>query len=479
MGCVSLNSGSLSDQDTADKIAAVLAEVAEKSIETIRVVFVDQHGVLRGKTIVARALGSAFDSGVCVPSTLLLKDTSHRTVFPVWSEDVSVADLPLGGAGDVVIRPDPTRFFQLPWSPHSAILLGAVHHKSGAPVSFSSGAVLARSVAQLRSAGYVARFGLEVEFQVFERHDDALGHDHATMPPAPVRTRNLTQGHQYLTETRYGEAETLLDQLRRMAEGLGLQPRTVEIEMGPSQFEFTFEPSDPETQADRFVLFRTLVKEVCHKQGLHASFMAKPNLPNAAANGWHIHQSLTDAATDAALFRPQEDGQVTDAASAWIAGLLKHAQASCVLTNPTVNSYKRFAPFQLAPTGVQWGRDNRAAMIRALLMQDDDASRIENRVSDTTANPHYAFASQILAGLHGLQTAAVAPPASETPYHDDAAQLPKSLIAAIEAFEASTLYRDALGQPFVDYLTTLKRAEWYRYLMTVSEWEQQEYFGLF
>ena len=458
---------------------ALLAKVEETGLETIRMVFADQHGILRGKTIVARALASAFTSGIGVPSTLLLKDTSHRTVFPVWSAGVSVADQPFGGAGDVILWPDPARFFPLPWSPHSAILLCDVCHRSGAPVSFSSGAVLADAVGKLEGAGYRALFGLEVEFQVFERLDPALTHAQATMPGAPVQTRNLTQGYQYLTETRYAEVEGLLDHLRRMAEGLGLRPRSMEIEMGPSQFEFTFDPSDPQTQADRFVLFRTMVKEVAHARGLHASFMAKPNLPNAAANGWHIHQSLQDARTGRPLFRPEADGALTQAASGWIAGLLKHAAASCLLTNPTVNGYKRFAPFQLAPNSVQWGADNRGAMLRALLAPGDDASRVENRVADTTANPHYAFAAQILSGLSGIEAGEPAPRPSETPYTEAGTPLPRSLIAAVEAFEGSAFYRTALGEGVVDYLVTLKRAEWDRYLMTVSDWEHQEYFGLF
>ena len=54
-----------------------------------------------------------------------------------------------------------------------------------------------------------------------------------------------------------------------------------------------------------------------------------------------------------------------------------------------------------------------------------------------------------------------------------------SLIAAIEAFEAGRLFRDALGNDFVEYMSVLKRAEWKRYLATVSEWEQREYFGIF
>ena len=107
-----------SEQNKQEQIDAVLAQVQEQGLETIRVCFVDQHGILRGKTIVASALQSAFEAGIGVPSTLLLKDTFHRTVFPVWSEGASIADLPLAGAGDVLIHPDPTRFFPLPWSPH-------------------------------------------------------------------------------------------------------------------------------------------------------------------------------------------------------------------------------------------------------------------------------------------------------------------------------------------------------------------------
>jgi glutamine synthetase len=460
-----------------DRIAQVLAQIEAEGIETVRVMFVDQHGILRGKTIVAEAMASAFKSGIGMPSTLLLKDTAHRTVFPVWSADVEVSDQSFGGAGDVILRPDPSQFYPLPWSPHSAIILSDVEQRGGQPVPISSRSVLASAVAALEEAGYRATFGLEVEFQVFRVTDPALDHSQATMPPAPVQTQNLTQGYQYLTETRYAEAEDLLDALRRMAQGLGLEPRSMEIEMGPSQFEFTFAPSDPLTQADRFVLFRTMVKEVCQARGLHASFMAKPGLPNAAANGWHMHQSLQDL-SGASVFMPGPDGALTPQASSWIAGLLEHAEACCLMTNPTVNSYKRFTPFQLAPNLIQWGRDNRGAMIRALLTPGDAASRVENRVADTSANPHFALAAQILAGLDGLTRGLQAPAPTETPY-EGAARLPISLLAAIEAFEASDLVKSALGTGFQSYLSTLKRAEWDRYLMTVSDWEHQEYFGLF
>jgi glutamine synthetase len=314
---------------------------------------------------------------------------------------------------------------------------------------------------------------------VFDRVDSGLDHAQATMPPAPISTQNTTQGYQFLTETRYGEAEALLDQLRRMAEDLDLRPRTVEIEMGPSQFEFTFDPSGPMDQADRFVLFRTMVKEVCHARGLHASFMAKPKLAHAAANGWHIHQSVIDQRSGQNVLTPHTSGALTETANHWIAGLLENAAASCLLTTPTINSYKRFLPHQLAPNSIQWGHDNRGAMVRALLYPGDAASRVENRVADSSANPYYALAAQILSGLDGLNRGLQAPPACETPYSGSATALPDNLLCAINAFNDNPLFADTLGQDFVSYLTHIKRAEWDRYLMTVSDWEQAEYFNLF
>ncbi|MDF0595193.1 glutamine synthetase family protein [Psychromarinibacter halotolerans] len=469
-------SGLLSD-DAVARAAELVTRCEAEGIETVRLMFPDQHGILRGKTVAARTLASAFASGIGVPSTLLLKDTSHRTVFDVWSGAAEVDGLGFQGASDVLLVPDPDAFHLLSWSPHSAILLCDVVQRSGAPVHFASRTVLRTATEKLAEAGFAATMGLEVEFQVYQRVDDGLDHAQATMPGAPVTTRNTSQGYQYLTETRYAEAEDLLDELRRAAEVMGLAPRSMEIEMGPSQYEFTFDASDPMGQADRMVLFRTLVKEVCQRRGLHGSFMAKPKLPNASANGWHIHQSL-QTLEGANVFVSDADGVPTAEASAWIAGLLDNAAAACLMTTPTVNGYKRYAPFQLAPNRIQWGTDNRGAMIRALLFAGDPASRIENRAPDTTANPYYALAAQILSGLDGLTRGAKAPPATDKPY-EGADKLPPSLIAAIETFETSTLFRQALGDGFVSYLAHLKRAEWDRYLMTVSEWEQAEYFNLF
>ena len=65
--------------DTSHQSNLETNRATQPELETVRVLFADQHGVLRGKTIVASALSSLFEQGIAAPSTLLLKDTSHRT----------------------------------------------------------------------------------------------------------------------------------------------------------------------------------------------------------------------------------------------------------------------------------------------------------------------------------------------------------------------------------------------------------------
>lgn len=446
--------------------------MAAEGIETIRVVFTDPHGVLRGKVITAAALPGALADGIRVPSTLLLKDISHRTVFPIWTTEPA----PMQGASDVLLRPDPASFrvmppYDLGASPHSALIHCDVTTLNGTPIPFASRRVLARCEEALAKEGLRATMGVEIEFQIFRVTDPRLLPGNSTMPGTPPQVENTTQGYQYLTETRYAEVEPILDKIRRAAEALGLPVRSVEVEMGPSQYEVTFAPASPMETAEMAVNFRMIAKEVCARSGLLASFMPKPALPNAVANGWHIHQSLSDPSGN--LFAGPD---MPERAAHWVAGLLTHAPACCLLTNPTVNSYKRFTPYQLAPTRIGWASDNRGAMVRTLI-EDGAAARVENRLPDSASNPYFALAAQIHAGLAGLHAKTHPPAEMSDPYGNDAPALPASLGEAIAALDASEPMRAALTPEVVDWLLTLKRAEWGRYLSHVSDWEQAEYFA--
>ncbi|WOI57870.1 glutamine synthetase family protein [Palleronia sp. LCG004] len=466
----------LLDAAAQQRAGEILETVERAGVETIRVVFADAHGVLRGKTILAKALPSLFKVGLRAPSTLLLKDTSGRTAFPVWSAEGSpVAGT---GAGDMLMVPAPETFRILPWAPHSAWLFCDLAFTDGSPIPFAPRQVLKAALSRLASRGWSLTVGLEVEFHLFRSTEPRLAHGDSGMPHRPPETELLAPGYQFLAEGVYDRMEPVLDEMRKAACDLGLPLRSVEIEMGPGQVEFVFDPADALSHADNMIMLRAMAKDLAARRGLHASFMCRPRIDGGASAGWHLHQSLVEMATGRNLFVPETEQTLTPEASGWIAGLLAHAEASCILTTPTVNGYKRYQPFQMAPDRVQWGRDNRGAMIRALMEPGDGASRIENRVAEPAANPYYVFAAQILSGLDGIDRGLDAGPPAESPYTSGAPRLPRSLADALTAFHASSLYRTELGPEFAEFIVTLKQAEWDRYATAVSDWEQREYFGL-
>jgi glutamine synthetase len=230
--------------------------------------------------------------------------------------------------------------------------------------------------------------------------------------------------------------------------------------------------------ADAMVLFRSAVKQIARRHGYHATFMCRPKLPNVMSSGWHLHQSLSRDGANA--FVPKSDEEVlSPVGKNYLAGLLAHARGATALATPTLNGYKRYRPYSLAPDRVIWGKENRGALIRVVGGAGDAATRIENRAGEPAANPYLYFASQIHSGLDGIARKLAPPPPADTPYEAKADPLPRTLGEALECLRKDEALCAGLGQGFVDYYCSIKEAEIARFNLEVTEWEQREYFDLF
>ncbi len=460
--------------------AMVEKEVAGRGLGVVRFSFADQHGILRGKTVVGDETASAMRSGIGFTTTLLAKDTAHRTVFPVFTKGGGFAMPEMQGAADILMVPDPTTFKILPWAPHTGWLLCDLYFADGRPVPFSTRQIYRDTLTKLNDQGYDYVAGLEVEFHVFKLEDPKLAPSDAGQPGNPPEVSLLTQGYQYLTELRYDQYDDIYEILRKDIQALGLPLRSLEVEFGPSQGEFTFRPGLNMDSPDTMVLFRSAAKQIARRHGYHVTFMCRPKLPNVFSSGWHLHQSLKDRKTGANAFIPTEESQpLSKLGRHFLAGLLGHAPASAAFAAPTINAYRRYRPYSLAPDRAIWGRDNRGVMCRVLGALGDPASRIENRLGEPAANPYLYMASQLIAGMDGMAKQAEPPPSADTPYETPAPLLPRSLEAALAALKASACYRAGFGDRFVDYFLHIKEAEIARYQLEVSEWEHREYFELF
>src|SRR5271165_7292464 len=142
------------------------------------------------------------------------------------------------------------------------------------------------------------------------------------------------------------------------------------------------------------MLFRSAVKQICRRQGYHASFMCRPKVANVMSSGWHLHQSLIDTRSNTNAFAAPDEELLSRTGRSFLAGLLSHARAAAAFTTPTINGYKRYRGYSLAPDRVIWGRANRGVMVRVLGAPGKEETRLENRVGEPAANPYLYMASQ-------------------------------------------------------------------------------------
>ena len=137
-------------------------------------------------------------------------------------------------------------------------------------------------------------------------------------------------------------------------------------------------------------------------------------------------------------------------------------------------------PIRLAPNRVVWAYDNKGAMCRLVGGMGDPATHIENRSGEPAANPYLYMGTQIIAGLDGIENRIDPGEPVTDPYaQTEKPRMPSSLNEAVDALSASTMFREALGNEFIDHYVSVRRHEIGRFQSYVTDWEHREYFEAF
>lgn len=469
-----------------DAIAQLDAWALRDGLRWLRVVWVDLHGVGRSKWLRPKAWAQALRGGLSMVSTLSLKDTGDRTAWPVFAAQASELPGGLAGAQNLLAMPRPASLRRLPWAPGHAWVMADLLDAQGVPAQFDARAAWVRAESRMRARGWRLQVGLELEFHAYRILDPGLGMlPHTATWPAQAPTVGLLHpGYQLLSDVHADANHLLMDLAAEVADGLDLPLASMEVEMGPSQFEAVFEATDALAAADAMVAFRLGFKEAAARHGLHVSFMCRPPFETIMSSGWHLHHSVLDDHGDPVFAPRPEAGDASPAdcglsrvGQSWLAGLLTHANALAAWGVPTTSGYARFGPNALAPQSAVWGFDNRGAMLRVL--GQGAAMRIENRVNEPAANPYLVMAAHVAAGLNGVDAELVAPEACETPYASVAPRLPDNLADALEALSGDAVMRSSMGDAVVDHYTHIKRAEWMQYQQSPDQrvWASRTYFS--
>src|SRR5580692_11591461 len=479
--------------DEERRLAAdIKRRVEAEKLRFVRLAWSDTHGYARAKTLTVPAFVSALTSGYNIGVATTTLDSAGARVFSSFTRGGGMGLDEMTGSPNLTLVADPATFRTLPWAPGVGWILGDEYFNDGKPFHFSPRQLLRRALARLNEYGFTSIVGPEIEWYLLRVADAHLSDANIGSPGfrgRPIATSPVEPGYHYHSESNMDLMQPVFDALGDAFEALGLGLRSVENEWGPGQVECTFAPRTALEAADDVFLFRTATRQICRRLGYFATFMSRPALKGFYPSGWHLHQSLIDAASgEKNLFASEKAGEVlSPLGQSYLAGLLKYAVPAAVFATPTVNGYRRFRPNSLAPDRAGWAHDNRGAMIRVLGGPSDPATRLENRTGEPAANPYLYVASQIVTGLAGIEASLQPPPPEDAPYEADRPLLPKSLVEAIDAFGQEPLFRAALGDIFVDYFVSLKRSEWGRYLSSgaspqsedAGTWEQNEYFDFF
>jgi glutamine synthetase len=396
---------------------------------------------------------------------------------------------------ECVAVPDPTTLCILPWDRRFAHMTADLYFGGTQPFAHCTRSVLKKQIDAAAAAGFVLQLGIETELYVVqpfvEARVSAPAGDEVLAPFKPSGRLRPTSA--YDVESTLDVMDFLDPMVRAMKE-CGFGAFSFDHEGGDGQVEFDFDYAPSLVTADRVTLLRLMAKQIAKQAGLMVTFMPKP-YTDAWGSGAHFNMSLTDAETGQNLFRDPDDRRGrgwSKTAYGFTAGIMRHAPALAAICTPTVNSYKRLQPrlsdgtVSWAPTWAAYGDNNRSCMLR--LPRNRPA--IENRAVDSAANSYLAAAFLLAAGLEGVaQGLDPGDPIEDLTYDwsvtgpqagdVQATRLPRTLLEAIEAFDADPLTRTVFHEEFVSAYTAMKIEEWEAYHSRVSEWERETYLTMF
>jgi glutamine synthetase len=424
------------------------AFASEKGVRYFMISYTDLFGAQRAKLVPAQAIAD------------MQTDGAGFAGFATWL-DLTPAH------PDMLAVPDAASVIQLPWKPEVAWVASNCVMSGGTTLDHAPRNVLGRLVARAAEQGIEVKTGVEPEFFLLTPEGDAIS------DPADTAVKPCYD--QQSVMRRYDVIAEICDHMLT----LGWGPYQNDHEDANGQFEMNWRYDTAMATADKHSFFKFMVRSVAERHGQRATFMPKPFI-GLTGNGCHAHISVWDRKTGRNAFADDSrELGLSDEGRHFLGGIMRHASALAVITNPTVNSYKRInAPRTVsgatwAPNSVTWTGNNRTHMVRV-----PGPGRFELRLPDGAANPYLLQAVIIAAGLSGLASRA-----DPGPRHDldmyaeghtvtDAPKLPLNLLDAIRAFDADADLKAAMGAEFSAAYIKLKTQEWNAYSAHLTRWER-------
>ncbi|WP_137154285.1 glutamine synthetase family protein [Rhizobium sp. FKL33] len=432
-------------------------------VEVLEAFVIDVNGVPRGKWIPRERAVEVLVKGMAMPRSVYALD--------IWGRDVNEAGLAEGtGDPDGICRAVPGTLARVGWlkRPTAQVML-SMQNAAGEPFHADPRQVLKNVLARFERMKLRPVVATELEFYLIDPVRSALD---------PVRPPNTREGRwhtgqtQVLSIAELQDFEDVFSEIAAVCREQGVPADTTLRENGPGQYEINLNHlPDAMRAADNAVLLKRIVKGVARKNGLDATFMAKP-YGTQAGSGMHVHFSMID---DQGVNIYADEKGPSDALMHSVGGLLKYMQESTAIFAPHANSFRRLTPSEHAPTYASWGLDNRSAAVR-VITAGRSATRIEHRVAGADTNPYLVLAMILQAAYMGMiERVDPGGPVTGDYHSPDLEPLERSWHAAVQSFSDSGFAFAAFGPEFRQLYAACKRQELQEFALRVTDVEYDAY----
>lgn len=419
--------------------------------ETVVLGMGDMNGIMRGKRIPASHWDNICKNGNAYSIAMFAIDMT----CDVWDTPYVNFD---NGYPDFHMFPL-SKPAALPWEPGVAMVFGRAEGMDHKPVPLDPRLVLERQVKRAADMGIDVQVGTELEFYLL---------DPETMKPKD-------QGIGVYGLDRAAELEHVLGPIRQQINEFGIPIEQSNPEYAAGQVEVNIRYGAALESADRVVMFRSLVKQLAAAHGYKATFMAKPFFEESG-NGFHCHYSLWKNGKN--MFT--EGGKLSQTGRHFVGGLQKRMAEAALCGSATVNGFRRRQPYTFCPINTTWGVDNRTVGLR-VIEGSEAATRVEKRDAGADCNPYLLLATDIAAGLDGIEQA-IEPSEMTTGngYEaEDAAPIPTDLGDAIAQARASEWLKDVMGDLQYEIYLQQSEREMAFFSQQVTQVELDRYLGNF
>jgi glutamine synthetase len=458
-------------------LTAIKRLIEEGKVEYIKIGAPDMEGVYRGKRVASRFFLDSLADGFAQCDVLFGWDIAENVLpnlaFSNWAR----------GFADIVMKPDLTTFAPVPWEENVASCICDLWTEHGELVTISPRYILSNLVERARSLGYEPMAASELEFRFFRESQVSLREKDF----GPNLTA-LNPGMNCYAISQASADDQLLGRIARMMRDHGVEIEGYNREHGPGMYEMNIHYANALAAADKTMLFKTGVKEICYQMGLSATFMAKWNDQEDGSSG-HSHLSLWDRNLEHNLFWDDEaEGHMSPTMRQFLAGVVSKLPEFMALYAPLINSYKRYIEGTWAPLNTTWGMDNRTCSVR-VINNGRRSIRLENRVPGADANFYLVFSAMLASGLYGIENKLELPARLDGNAYEPATiakalesgqirSLARNLTEATHLFKNSVVAKEYLGADFVEHFATTREWEVREYEKAVTNWDRRRYFEL-